>query len=463
MPSVSAKPTVLVVDDRPNMRRLLAKVLGAEANVLSAGGGREALEVLAREPVDVVLSDLRMPDLDGVAVLREGKKLRPRAEFVLMTAYASVDSAVEAMRLGAYDYLTKPFEPSEVRAIVARALARAGVQRVEEAEDGVEVLPGLVARSVVMRELAELVRRVAASAATALLLGETGTGKERVARAVHQLSPRAGGRFVAVNCAAIPAELLESELFGYRRGAFSGAVTDRAGLFEEAAGGTLFLDEIGDMRLSLQAKLTRALEEKAIRRVGEAEERRVDVRVVAATHRDLARMAATGAFREDLWYRLNVAAIAIPPLRERGEDVALLARHFLATFAAQGGEARELSDGALDALRAYAWPGNVRQLRAAIERAAIVARGPRVELGDLPPEIAGHAGAADPDEDLAHLDWASAQEAAKQRFARRYLRALLRAHDGRVADAASAAGVERESFYRLLRKHGVSADDYREG
>ena len=209
---VNDKPTVLVVDDRPNMRRLLAKVLGAELHVLSAGGGREALEVLAREPVDVVLSDLRMPDLDGVEVLREGKKLRPRAEFVLMTAYASVDSAVEAMRLGAYDYLTKPFEPSDVRAVVGRALARAGVRRGADVDDGAEVLPGLVARSAVMRELAELVRRVAASSATVLLLGETGTGKERVARAVHQLSPRAGGRFVAVNCAAIPAELLESEI-----------------------------------------------------------------------------------------------------------------------------------------------------------------------------------------------------------------------------------------------------------
>ncbi|MCA9608005.1 MAG: sigma-54-dependent Fis family transcriptional regulator, partial [Myxococcales bacterium] len=427
------------------MRRLLAKVLGKDANVLSAGGGREALEVLGREPVDVVLCDLRMPDLDGVTVLREGKKLRPHTEFVLMTAYASVDSAVEAMRLGAYDYLSKPFEPEDVRRVVLAALARAGATAATP-EDA-EVLPGLVARSAVMRELAELVKKIAPSAATVLLLGETGTGKERVARAVHLLSKRADRRFVAVNCAAIPGELLESELFGYRRGAFTGAQSDRAGLFEEADGGTLFLDEIGDMRLSLQAKLTRVLEERAVRRIGEAEERPVDVRVIAATHRDLGRMTQTGAFREDLWYRLNVAAIPIPPLRDRVEDVELLARHFLREVRLDAdAEARELRPSTLEALSAFGWPGNVRQLRAAIERAVIVARGEHIEVGDLPPEVVGGA-ARDPAEDLTHLDWASAQEEAKQRFARRYLKALLREHDGRVADAAAAAGVERESFY----------------
>ncbi len=460
---MTERPTVLVVDDRPNMLSLLAKVLSKDARVRPVDSGTKALRALEEEPVSVVLCDLRMPDMDGLAVLRECKRLRPNAEFVLMTAYASVDTAVEAMRLGAYDYLSKPFDPADARAVVLKALARATAsEAVVGHSPGVEVLPGLLARSTRMVELADLVRRVAASSATALVLGETGTGKERVARAIHALSTRVERRFIAVNCAAIPAELLESELFGYARGSFTGASKDRAGLFEEADGGTLFLDEIGDMRLSLQAKLTRVLEERAVRRIGEARERPVDVRVIAATHRSLEKMVSTGAFREDLWYRLNVAAIRVPPLREHSEDVELLALHFLRQVCAESGaRASELSPAALDTLRAYPWPGNVRQLRSAVERAAIVASRSRIEVGDLPPEVLGIPSPDDP-VDLTHLDWAQAMEEAKNHFGRQYLRSLLRRHGGRVADAASAAGVERESFYRLMRRHDVNPDEFRE-
>lgn len=456
--------TLLVVDDRPNMLSLLTKVLSKDARVLTAQSGTEALRVLEDEPVSAILCDLRMPDMDGLQVLREAKRLRPHAEFVLMTAYASVSSAVEAMRLGAYDYVTKPFEPAEARAIVLKALARAtAAEAVAENGTQVEVLPGVLARSAPMAQLAELVRRMAASAATVLVLGETGTGKERIARAVHQLSPRAERRFVAVNCAAIPAELLESELFGYAKGSFTGAVKDRAGLFEEADGGTLFLDEIGDMRLSLQAKLTRVIEERAIRRVGESRERPLDVRLVAATHRNLEQMVSTGAFREDLWYRLNVAAVRVPPLRERADDIELLALHFLRQVSAEsGGPARELSAAALETLRTFPWPGNVRQLRSAIERAAIVAPQERIEVGDLPPEVLG-VPSQDQPVDLTHLDWSHAMEEAKNRFGRQYLRSLLRKHRGQVAEAASAAGVERESFYRLMRRYDVNPDTFRDG
>jgi two-component system response regulator HydG len=379
-----------------------------------------------------------------------------------MTAYASVPTAIEAMREGAYDYVTKPFEPEQLRAITLRALNRSAVpvegDAAENAES-VEVLPGLLGRSALMRQLGAQVHRVAASDATVLILGETGTGKERIARAVHALSARARERLVAVNCAAIPAELLESELFGYSRGAFTGAARDRAGLFEEADRGVLFLDEIADMRLSLQAKLTRAVEEHSIRRLGESKERSVNVRLVAATHRDLEAMVRAGSFREDLWYRLNVAVIRVPPLRERREDIALLTKHFLREVSARApsGAKVGLTDAALEALTGYAWPGNVRQLRAAIERASIEAEGSTIDVEHLPPEITAR-NAPDLGASLVGLKWQDAIEAGRREAGRRYLQAVVKKHEGRVADAAAYAGVERESFYRLLRKYGVKAD-----
>ena len=460
---MSRGPVVLVVDDKRNMVRLMSKVLRGDASVRTAESGADALRLLASEHIDVILCDLQMPDMDGLDVLRAVKRLSPTSEFILMTAFASVGTAVEALRLGAYDYLTKPFEPDAARAVVLRALGRVSLAQPElPASD--EVLPGLLARSRSMRELGDLVRRVAASDATALVLGETGTGKERVARALHELSPRASGRFVALNCAAIPAELLESELFGHAKGAFTGAVRDRVGLFEEAHQGSLFLDEIGDMRLSLQAKLTRVLDERAVRRVGETHERAVDVRLVAATHRDLEGMLESQAFREDLWYRLNVALIRIPPLRERREDVELLAGHFLRQHA-EGSRGRRFSgfsSAALDALRAYDWPGNVRQLRAAVERACVLSRGERIEVQDLPPEVLATSRPVD-EPGLAALPWADALERGRADMARGYLEAVLRRFDGQIAEAAAHAGVERESFYRLLRKYGVDAAAFRGG
>ncbi len=455
------RPLLLIVDDKRNMVRLMAKVMGGDAEVRTAESGADALRILRDEPIDVVLCDLKMPDMDGLDVLRACTSLRPRAQFVLMTAYATVDTAVEALKLGAYDYLTKPFEPEAARSVLLRALARV------EARDpapAAEVLPGVVARSRVMAELGELVRRIANSDATALILGETGTGKERVARAIHELSPRASHRFVALNCAAVPAELLESELFGHARGAFTGASSERRGLFEEADQGSLFLDEIGDMRPALQAKLTRVLEERAVRRVGESKERKIDVRLIAATHRDLEQMVAAGTFREDLWYRLNVALVSIPPLRKREGDVELLANHLLRLQAERTSNRTfaGFSRPALDALMAYDWPGNVRQLRSAVERACLLSRGEEIELGDLPPELLRASFEAAADESrLAEGTWAEALERGRMDTGRRYLEAVLRRHDGRISDAANHAGVERESFYRLLRRHGVEANAFR--
>jgi DNA-binding NtrC family response regulator len=453
-----SEPIVLVVDDRPNMLSLLCKVLAHDAVVRTADCGRAALEVIEREPVSVVVCDLRMPDMEGLDVLRQCKRLRPGAEFILMTAYASVSTAIEALRLGAHDYITKPFEPDALRAVVLRALGRATFCADPDTADTGQPdgLPGVLGRSEPMLELSALVRRIAQTDSTALILGETGTGKERVARAIHALGPRASQRFMAVNCAALPPELLESELFGHARGAFTSAVRDRPGLFEEAHQGTLFLDEIGDLRLSLQAKLTRAIEGRASRRLGESRERNVDVRLVTATHRDLEAMVQSAAFREDLWYRLNVAIVRIPPLRERREDIPLLASHFLRERAGMIPDRRltGFSEEALGVLERYAWPGNVRQLRSAVERACIVASGPALEVGDLPDEV--RHGPREPERgEWADLTWQAALERGRDETARRYLAAVVDRYGGRVAEAAAHSGVERESFYRLLRRYGI--------
>jgi two-component system response regulator HydG len=452
------RPSILVVDDRENMLHLIEKVLRGDGVIHTASSGTEAVQILEARQVAAVVCDLRMPDMSGIDVLRVSKRLQPAAEFVLMTAYASVPTAIEAMREGAYDYVTKPFDPDNLRAIVLRALSRASVSAGDSGGQE-EVLPGLVGRSECMRQLGERVRRVAATDATALILGETGTGKERVARALHELGPRARERMVSVNCAAIPAELLESEIFGHTRGAFTGAQRDRAGSFEEAQLGTLFLDEIGEMRLSLQAKLTRAIESRMVRRLGESKERTVNVRLVAATHRNLEAMVRAASFREDLWYRLNVGVIRVPPLRDRRDDIEVLAMHFLrdrVTMARKRAN-EPISEAALTALKDYAWPGNVRQLRAAIERASVEAGDDTVDLHHLPPEVTS-SGAPDLGASLVNMRWHDAIDLGRREAGRQYLQAVLEKCGGRISEAAIHAGVERESFYRLLRKYGVSLD-----
>jgi DNA-binding NtrC family response regulator len=455
-----AKPHILVVDDRENRVRLLEKVLRADAVIHSASSGTEAVQLLETRRVAAVVCDLRMPDMSGIDVLRFSKRLQPGAEFVLMTAYASVPTAIEAMREGAYDYITKPFEPDSLRAIVLRAIGRAlAAGGGEGGGPGEEVLPGLIGQSEPMQQLGDRVRRVAATDATTLILGETGTGKERIARALHQLGPRARERMVSVNCAAIPAELLESEIFGYARGAFTGVQRDRPGLFEEAQLGTFFLDEVGEMRLSLQAKLTRAIEGRAVRRLGESKERPVNVRLVTATQRNIEAMVRAGSFREDLWYRLNVAVIQVPPLRDRGADIELLARHFLRERVARMTKrtTEAISEAALTALKGYGWPGNVRQLKAAIERASIDAGADTVDVHHLPPEVTS-AGGPELGASLVHMKWHDAIDLGRREAGRQYLQAVLKKCGGRIPDAALHAGVERESFYRLLRRYGVSLD-----
>ncbi|HEY3359317.1 MAG TPA: sigma-54 dependent transcriptional regulator [Polyangia bacterium] len=383
---------ILLADDDASLRRVIEfnlQELGYQVDAV--GAGAEALIRLREHEYDLVVTDIKMPDVDGLTVLDGVKRLQPRAPVILITAFASVEAAVEAMKRGAYDYVTKPFNRDEFKLIVARALRSSQLedenQRLRgELEDQRRPEALIVGDSPAMRATLERVRKVAQSDATVLLTGESGTGKELIARALHFGSPRRTGPFVVVNCGAIPRDLLESELFGHVRGAFTGAVRDKQGKFEQASGGTLFLDEIGELPPELQVKLLRALQEREIERVGEGKPRRIDVRLVAATNRDLEAMIEQGDFREDLYYRINVIPIDLPPLRQRAEDVPVLVRHFLRRFAPDAGI--EVAPEAMDALVHAHWRGNVRELMNACERLVTLRRGDRVELSDLPPQLA---------------------------------------------------------------------------
>ncbi|MFZ5481958.1 MAG: sigma-54-dependent transcriptional regulator [Myxococcota bacterium] len=447
---------VLLVEDRDNLRALLARALGEAFDVDVAADGRAALGRLATERYAVVVTDVRLPEGSGEAVLAEARRKEPPPEVVMMTAFAEVPAAVAALKAGAYDYLAKPFEPAELLRVVRRAAERHGLlHRARQLEAELEAREGaLIGASPAMAEVRRLLERVGPLPVPVLLAGESGTGKEVAARELHRLYGR--GRFVPVHCGAIPENLLEAELFGWARGAFSGAVAERRGLFEEADGGVLFLDEIGDMPLAVQVKLNRALEEGEVRRIGENRARAVDVRVVAATHRDLARMVDEGTFRADLFFRLKVVQIRMPPLRDRRGDVALLATRFLARAAARfGSRARALHPDALAALEAADWPGNVRELRHAIEHAVALAEGEEVLVGDLPegPRAAAPRPKAG--------TWREVVETARDRAAREYLVELLKRTGGNVTRAAEEADVERETFHRLLRRHGVEAGRFR--
>jgi len=402
--------SALIVDDEESMRHLLSVILrdhGMEARAVA--GGEEALRELAARDYDLVLCDVRMPRMDGIALLKKAHELQPELTFIMMSAYGSHDAAIEAMKAGAYDYLSKPFRPDEAVLVIRKAEERERLRRENRRlrrelarEYRVE---NLIGRSEAMAELLRQLRRVAPLKTTVLLQGESGTGKELAARALHDLSPRAPLPFVALNCGAMPPELMESELFGHVRGAFTDASRDKRGLAAEADGGTLFLDEIGELVLPLQVKLLRFLQEEEVRRVGDVRSQKVDVRVVAATSRDLRAAVARGEFREDLLYRLDVVALRLPPLRERAGDIPLLARHFLERFAAlrPGDPPREFTPEAMAALEEYRWPGNVRELEHAVERAVILSEGPAIGEEALPEAVRAPAGgpAPAPGDDLS--------------------------------------------------------------
>ena len=462
-PRVAEAPIrVLIVDDEAALRKSLARILASRGfEVTTAEDGEAALALIEKDPPEVALVDILMPRMTGLELLPRVKARWPHVEVLIMTAFGDVDTAVAAVKAGAYDFLTKPFASNEAVALcVAKAAEHkrllARTSDLEERLLSQERFGEIIGTSPKMQEVYRLIEGVASATSTVLILGDSGTGKELVARAIHNRSGRADKPFVAVNCAAIPKELVESELFGHVRGAFTGAQTARAGLFESAHGGTLFLDEIGDLPLSSQVKLLRALQEGEIKRVGADESRVVDVRVLAATNVDLKARAETGEFRKDLYYRLNVIAIPLPPLCQREDDVFLLTHHFLLKLARRMGRPpKTVSEDALRALRGYAWPGNVRELEHAIEHAFVLSKGDLIRATDLP-----FIRSAEPDGERPSapspvpdgMSYAEAKRLAMARFDEAYIREILRQTAGNLSEAARVAGLDRSNFRRIVRK-----------
>jgi len=476
------KKQVLIVDDEPNLRKILSAQLTRDGyEVLVAEDGEQGLAVLADNHIDLVVTDLRMPKVDGMALLRAAVADAPDLPVIMITAHGTVDTAVEALKLGAFDYLTKPFDKDEVRQVVGKALktralaeqeatADASVSRVGE----VAARFGIIGQSSGLTDLYAVLERVADSPTTVLITGESGTGKELVARALHQHSSRRDKPFIKVNCAAIPKELIESELFGYERGAFTGAVSSKPGRFELANGGTLFLDEVGEIPVEMQVKLLRALQESEFERVGGIKTIRVDVRLVAATNRDLRKLIGTQAFREDLFYRLNVVSIRLPPLRERSSDIPLLVDHFLAKFNERlKKQVQGVESDALEALSAYHWRGNIRELENVMERAVLFCDAPRLRIEDLPAEVRGvgegsplgAGGVADPWGDVA--PWANMPlpraegglkehvKVAMTRLERDLVSRALAQTKGNVTHAARLLKISRKGLQLKMKELGL--------
>ncbi len=444
--------SILVADDDPVARDLLAEVLSREGyRVVVAGGGEECIRLAESKAFDLALVDLRMPDLDGLDVLKRLGSIQPGVPVLILTAFATMETAIQAVQAGAYDYLSKPFRMEEIRLVVRRAievqrLARENQQYRQELRDRYRV-ENLVGRSPQIVEVYKLVARVAGFDTTVLIQGETGTGKELVARAIHYASPRADRPFVVVDCASLPETLFESELFGHERGAFTGAQSTRRGLLETAAGGTCFLDEVGELSSVLQAKLLRVLQDRTIRRVGGNELIPVDVRVIAATNRDLRKLVGEAAFREDFYYRLNAVTIAIPPLRDRSEDIPLLAQHFLGKYAGAGGRrVTGFAQETLALLSSYGWPGNVRELEHTIERAVALASSEVLFPADLPSEV-GVVRREPPRLPAARM--------TLDEVKRWYVAKVLEEVEGNKLRAAEILGIDRRTLYRILGRREV--------
>ena len=458
---------ILAVDDERDMLRLLQRFVSEETPhaLQTADNGDEALELFQQEACDLVITDLRMPGLDGIRFLEEIRRRCDDVPVIILTAYATVETAVEAVRKGAFDYLTKPFRKERLLLTIEKALAWRRLTR--ENTQLKTVLsrrgkPGrLVGASPGLQNVMEKARQAAATDATVLITGPSGSGKEVLARFIHEQSPRARQHLVTVNCTAIPESVLESELFGHVKGAFTGAWKDKRGLVEEAAGGTLFLDEIGDLDPVLQTKLLRLLQEGEYKPVGSVTSRQADIRFLAATHRDLRAALREGSFREDLYYRLNVVHLDLPPLRDRREDIPLLARHFLRKHAGHRiGPITGISPAALQALQTHDFPGNVRELENVIERAVIFCSGDTLKLGDLnleestwsPPMIS---------ESTSELPFREARERFLAVFHRQYIEQMLQAVEGNVSQAAERAGIQRQYLHRLMKDLDIDADDFR--
>jgi two-component system response regulator HydG len=444
MVPLSEKERILVVDDSPQTLEVLQRNLAAEGyRVFAASSVSEAIRVLETTAVELVITDLKMPKVSGIDLVRHVRENHKDTEVMTITGYPSIEGAVKAIKTGAEEYLTKPFTDEELFSAVRRTLDKLHLRKLGEAQ--LQKTPsapyGLIGESAVMSKVLTAVAKTASTSATVLLHGESGTGKELVARAIHYSSNRASAPFVPVNCGGIPEGLLESELFGHVKGAFTGATESRAGFFQTADGGTIFLDEISDTSLSMQAKLLRVLEDKEVYMVGASRSRKVDVRIIAATNKDLASLVGKGVFREDLYFRLNVLTIAMPPLRERGDDILLLGRHFAAKFAEEYGKPLpRLSDNALQVLRNYHWPGNVRELENVVQRLVVMTDGDLIEVSDLP----------------SLMRFTALRETGLNRtlaeVEAEYIRNVLASVKGNKTKAAEILGIDRKTLREKLKK-----------
>ncbi|MFZ5891527.1 MAG: sigma-54-dependent transcriptional regulator [Myxococcota bacterium] len=470
MPSIVPPPLkLLVVEDEPGLREMLGILFRREGyEVVAAPGAKSAIEAIQQhpQPFPVVLTDLAMPDGSGLDVLAAAKSRSAATEVILITAHSSLENAIAAMRLGAYDFVAKPFQSAELAALVGKALEKQAIVA-ENLRLRAQMLQAeshdIIGRSPALRRVMDLVERVAATRTTVLITGESGTGKERVARAIHRLSERADGPFLVVNSGALPEALMESELFGHEKGAFTGAQTKHRGLFREAEGGTILLDEVGELPANLQVKLLRVLQERSVRPVGAAQEVPVDVRVLAATNRDIEADVAAGRFRSDLYYRLNVIRIELPPLRERREDVTLLAERFVRHFAEEmGKDIAGFTPDALRALQTYPFPGNVRELENVIERAVALAGSRVIGLGDLPTELSGTAGAPTPALLALPREGVRLDEVLGEVERRLILEALDRTGGVRKR-AADLLGITFRSLRYRLKKLGLGEDSEEDG
>ncbi len=445
---------ILIVDDEHAIQTSLRGVLEDEGyRITTVGTGADALRVLADEMPDLVFLDIWMPGLDGLETLGEVKRLRPEPPVIMISGHATIETAVKATRLGAYDFIEKPLSLEKVLLAVTHALEHARLARENESlKARLDRRFEITGDSQVIRALREQIALAAPTMGRVLIHGENGSGKELVARAIHAMSARTEQAFVEVNCAAIPEELIESELFGHERGAFTGALARRRGRFELADGGTLFLDEVGDMSLKTQAKVLRALEEQSFERIGGKETVKIDVRVLAASNRDLSALISDGRFREDLYYRLNVIPIEVPPLRTRREDIPLLVDHFLALFCAENGKrSKRVSADALAYFVGYDWPGNVRELRNMVERLVIMAPGDVIAPDDLPTPLRQRSDAPPAVEASERT-----LKDARDHFERAYILAELRAHDWNMTRTAERLGIERSHLYRKVRAYGIT-------